>query len=265
MTPKQFDISGRTIIVTGASRGIGKGIVQVLAEAGAKVLVTALTDRFLKPFAAEMESAGTPIKVLTADATDAAEWEKTVGMALDLWGHVDVLINNLGDAITKPLVPAPGSSDAPMSDDEWRQIIDINLTDAFLGCRAIGPHFLERRNGRVINISGFAARRGVAGLTAYSAAKAGLANLTQTLALEWAGYGVNVNAIAPGSFPDPENATPEQMAERQRRAEAAIPLGRVGHPREIGYLALYLASDASSYMTGETLYIDGGMSYAMKG
>ena len=146
-----------------------------------------------------------------------------------------------------------------MSDEEWKTVLDINLTQAFLGCRAVGRHFLERRQGKIINVSAFAARKGTPGILAYSAAKAGLVRLTQTLALEWAPYGVTVNCIAPGQFPDPETSDPERVDAARERAKNSVPLGRVGELREVGLLALYLASDASSYMTGETLFLDGGL------
>ena len=141
-------------------------------------------------------------------------------------------------------------------------MVDINLTEAFMGCRAIGPHFLERREGKVINISGFAARKGAPELLAYSVAKAGVARLTQTLALEWAPYNVTVNSIAPGYFPDPETSEPSRIADRREWAKKAVPLGRVGELREVGLLALYLVSVASNYLTGETIYLDGGATFA---
>ena len=262
MLPKEFDVSGKSVIVTGAARGIGKGIARVFAESGAKVMVTALTNRYLTPLAEEMEAAGHPIIPVTADATDSDDWQRTVDTALEAWGQIDVLINNLGDAIRRPLVPAPGSGGTPISDEEWRFVLDINLTEAFKGSRAVGPHMIERGRGRVINISGFAARKGSPGMLVYSTAKAGLARMTQTLALEWAPYGITVNCIAPGIFPDPETGDPQQIAASRENARTNIPLGRVGELREVGLLALYLASDASAYMTGETLYLDGGISHA---
>ena len=263
MLPDEYSVQGKSVIITGAARGIGKGIARVLAEAGANVMVTALTDRYLEPLAEEMAASGHPIETLTADATKAEDWRKTVDAAMEKWGRIDVLVNNLGDAIRKPLVPLPGgSSDAPITDDEWRFVMDVNLTQAFLGCRAVGPHFIERRMGRVINISAFAARKGSPDMLLYSVAKTGLARLTQTLSLEWAPYGVNVNCIAPGMFPDPETGDPQQVAASRERAKSDIPLGRVGELREVGLLALYLASDASAYMTGETLFLDGGYSHA---
>ena len=264
MLPSEYNIEGNTVIVTGAARGIGKGIARVLAEAGAKVMVTALTERYLVPLAQEMASSGHPIEAITADATKAEDWQRTLDLALERWGHIDALINNLGDAIGKPLVPLPGSSEdrGAITDEEWRFVLDVNLTEAFMGCRAVGPHFLERRKGKVVNISGFAARKGRPGTLVYSTAKAGLARLTQTLALEWAPYGVTVNSIAPGQFPDPETGDAANVAATRERAKATIPLGRVGELREVGLLALYLISDASNYLTGETIYLDGGLSHA---
>ena len=262
MLPKEFDVSGKSVIVTGAARGIGKGIARVFAESGAKVMVTALTNRYLTPLAEEMEAAGHPIIPVTADATDSDDWQRTVDTALEAWGQIDVLINNLGDAIRRPLVPAPGSGGTPISDEEWRFVLDVNLTEAFKGCRAVGPYMIERGRGRVINISGFAARKGSPEMLVYSTAKAGLARMTQTLALEWAPYGITVNCIAPGIFPDPETGDPQQIAASRENARTNVPLGRVGELREVGLLALYLASDASAYMTGETLYLDGGISHA---
>jgi len=262
MFPREFDVADKTVIVTGAARGIGKGIARVFAEAGAQVMVTSLTDRYLMPLAEEMEAAGHPITPLTADATDSGDWQRTVDVALEAWGHIDVLVNNLGDAIRKPLLPPPGTDGTPITDEEWRFVMDINLTEAFMGCRAVGPHMMERGSGRVINISGFAARKGSPEALVYSTAKAGLARLTQTLALEWAPYGITVNCIAPGVFPDPETGEPERIAASRERARTTIPLGRVGRLREVGLLAVYLASDASEYMTGEILYLDGGLSHS---
>ncbi|MCH8309730.1 MAG: SDR family NAD(P)-dependent oxidoreductase, partial [Chloroflexi bacterium] len=176
MLPSEYSVEGKTVIITGAARGIGKGIARVLAESGAKVMVTSLTDRYLVPLSESMAADGHPIEILTADATKSEDWQRTYDYAMEKWGHVDALVNNLGDAIRKPIVPLPGAAPStPLTDDEWRFVIDINLTEAFLGCRTLGPHFLERGAGRVVNISGFAARKGSPDMLAYSAAKAGVA------------------------------------------------------------------------------------------
>jgi len=139
----------------------------------------------------------------------------------------------------------------------------VNLTEAFVGCRAIGEHLLRQRRGHVVNITGNAAARGRANMAAYSAAKAGLVRFTQVLALEWAPYGVNINAIAPGLFPDPVTSgkTSLEAADRDA-ADGSIPMRRAGRLREIGLLTHFLLSDASGYITGETVYIDGGSVFA---
>ena len=263
MFPSEFDVAGKTVIVTGAARGIGKGIARVFAESGAQVMVTSLTDRYLMPLAEEMEAAGHPIIPLMADATDSDDWQRTVDTALSAWGRIDVLINNLGDAIRKPLVPPPGSDGTPITDEEWQFVMDINLTEAFKGCRAVGSHMIERGSGRVINISGFAARKGSPEMLVYSAAKAGLARLTQTLV---AGVGAirchgELHCAGPYSR-TLRRASRSRIAASRENAKTNVPLGRVGELREVGLLALYLASDASAYMTGETLYLDGGLSHS---
>lgn len=263
MQPAEFDITGRNIIVTAGSRGIGKGIVRVLAESGANVMATGLTNTYLPVLADELQAAGHPITTFVADATASEGWEQTIDAAMNAWGHIDVLVNTVGDAKRVPLVPTPDSGPdvKAMTDDQWRDLMDINLTECFLGCRAVGSHFLERRQCKIINISSFAARSGAPGMLAYSTAKAGITRLTQTLALEWAAYGINVNAIAPGSFPDEDLSTDAQLEASRKRAEATVPLGRYGDIREVGLLALYLASDASNFMTGETLHLDGGFTH----
>ena len=150
-----------------------------------------------------------------------------------------------------------------MTEQDWRTILDVNLTQAFAACRAFGPHFLQRRRGSVINIStSIAAFRAGGMRTAYIAAKGGLNSFTEALALEWAPFQVRVNTIAPGSFPDQAQQTPEQFRQVCARAAARVPLGRHGSLREAGLLALYLASDASAFVTGQTWCIDGGAGIA---
>ncbi|MDA1258108.1 MAG: SDR family NAD(P)-dependent oxidoreductase [Chloroflexi bacterium] len=258
--PREFEIAGRAVIVAGAGRGIGKGIARVLAESGVQVLATAMTETYLSQVAGELAAAGHPIEFMAADATSGDDMAGVVERALSRFGRLDGLVNCVGDAISKPIVPLPDSAaeTTPLTDEEWRFILDVNLTEAFVGCRAVGAHFLSQRSGRVVNIAGYAAARGGANSVAYAAAKAGLTRMTQALALEWAPYGINVNAIAPGVFPDP--VTSQEAVERAaaRAASGQIPLRRPGNLREVGLLTHFLLSDAADYMTGETVFIDGG-------
>ncbi|MDO8751214.1 MAG: SDR family NAD(P)-dependent oxidoreductase [Dehalococcoidia bacterium] len=262
MNIPEYDIAGRKVLLVGAARGIGKGIALVLAEAGAEVAIASLNIKSAADTASEITSYKGKAVAFAADATKAGDMERLAREVLASFGPLDVLVNCVGDAIGKPVVKLPGQLTEGMTGDEWRFIVDVNLTQAFTSCRAFGPHLLEQRHGSVINISGVAAFRAAAARSAYDAAKAGLVRFTEALALEWAPYRVRVNSIAPGSFPDPAQVTPEAFQQRDAAAATRVPLGRVGRLREVGLLALYLASDASAYVTGQTWCIDGGASVA---
>lgn len=260
MNMPQFDITGQKVLLVGAGRGIGKGIALAFAEAGADVAVTGLTDVGASRVAGEIRALGRSALSLSGDATLAADMERIAQQVLTEFGRVDTLINCVGDAIRKPVAKLPGTSAEGMTEEEWHQVVNINLTEAFQGCRALGPHLLERGQGCVINISGTASFRGRALSTAYDAAKTGLMRFTESLAQEWAPFGVRVNCIAPGSFPDPDQMSEEAYRTRQEAARLDIPLGRVGELKEPGYLAVFLASPAASYITGQTWAVDGGVS-----
>ena len=262
MLPEAYDITGKVVFITGAGRGIGKGIAQVLAEAGADVAINALTPRYVEATAAEIASAsGRRVVPVIADVTKTDGVQQAIDTVMQTFGRIDVLINNLGDSIRKPLVALPGREGAvALSDDELNFIMDVNLTEAILCTRAVGPHMLARRSGKVINISSWTARQGGGEMVVYTIAKTALVGFTRAQALEWAPYGVQVNGIAPGIFPDPVTGGEERARQTAERAARLVPLGRPGQLREVGYLALYLASAASDYMTGQTLFLDGGMS-----
>ena len=263
MLPAEYDITGKVAFITGAGRGIGKGIAQVLAEAGADVALNALTPRYVESTAAEIAKAtGRRVIPVPADVTKADGVQGAIDAVMNAFGRIDVLVNNLGDAIRKPLVALPGRPDAAtaLSDDELKSVMDINLTEAILCTRAVGPQMLERGSGKVINISSWTARQGGGEMVVYTIAKTALVGFTRAQALEWAPYGVQVNAIAPGIFPDPVTSGEERARQTAARAEQTVPLRRPGRLREVGLLALYLASGASDYMTGQTIFLDGGMS-----
>ena len=260
MSLEVFGVAGQKVLITGAGRGIGKGIALAFAAAGADVAITGLTEVGVNQVAAEARAMGRAALPLTGDATKAADMDAIAGRVLAEFGQVDTLITCVGDAIRKPVVKLPGVALAGMTEEEWHFIVDVNLTEAFQGCRALGEHLLERRQGCVINISGWAALRGRQGSAAYDAAKAGVMRFTESLAQEWAPYGVRVNSIAPGSFPDPGQMSTAAYDARQEAAKEQVPLGRVGNLEEVGYLAVFLASPAAAYVTGQTWAVDGGVS-----
>jgi 3-oxoacyl-[acyl-carrier protein] reductase len=192
------------------------------------------------------------------DVTTPAGAADTVRRAHDALGSLDVLINCLGDSVGGPMATVtPGES--AMSDETATLVLDVNLAAAIYCARAIGPELLERRTGSIINISSVAALRGGAGTVVYTAAKTGVVGFTRALALEWAPYGIRVNGIAPGLFPDPQSQSDEYRA-RLNALAATFPLGRAGETREVGYLARYLIAPASAYLTGQTIFLDGGWS-----
>lgn len=262
MMPKEYDIEGKVVFITGAGRGIGKGIAQVLAEAGADIALNALTDRYVVNTAREIaETSGRRVLPILADVTDSSEVQRAVDKVMREFGVIDILVNCLGDAIRKPLAPLPGKKGEPATDEEIKKIIDLNVMAAILCTRAIGPHMLERRRGKIINISSFTAGKGGKEVVLYSLAKAAVVGFTRTQALEWAPYNIQINSIAPGFFPEPLNIKNQETAQKMADNIARMtPVGRAGRLREAGLLALYLASAASDYMTGQTLYLDGGLS-----
>ena len=261
MMPAEYDIKGKVVFITGAGRGIGKGIAQVLAEAGADIALNALTPKYVEATAAQIAAdSGRRVVPVIADVTKSEDVKRAVNSILATFGRIDVLVNALGDSIRKPLVTLPGKeSPAGVSDDELRFIMDINLTEALLCTRAVGPHMLARGSGKVINIASWTAHQGGRDLVLYTTAKTALAGFTRAQALEWAPYGVHVNTIAPGIFPDVVTSGEERVRQSTERAQQTVPLKRPGRLREVGLLALYLASDASAYMTGQTILLDGGL------
>ena len=262
MMPAEFDVTGKVVLITGAARGIGKGIAQVLAEAGADIALNALTNKYVNDTAADIAAtSGRKVVPVIADVTKPDEVRRAVDAVLNTFGRIDVLVNALGDSIRKPLVTLPGKADgvAGVSDDELRFIMDINLTEALLCTRAVGPHMLARQSGKIINIAAWTAHQGGRDMVLYTTAKTALGGFTRAQALEWAPYNIHVNAIAPGMFPDVVTSGEDRMKQSAQRALQTVPLRRPGRLREVGLLALYLASSASDYMTGQTILLDGGL------
>jgi NAD(P)-dependent dehydrogenase (short-subunit alcohol dehydrogenase family) len=272
MLAKEFELAGKVVLITGAGRGIGSGIAEVLAEAGAVVALNALTSTFAEPTAqairerierqegGDAASSRGDIAVFTGDVTQSAGADDLVQRVLERFGRIDVLVNNLGDAIMKPLVALPETRTRTIDDEALQRILDLNQMATLRCTRAVGPHFLARRSGKVINVASYTVAGGGARVVLYTAAKAAVVGFTRAQALEWAPYNVQVNAIAPGLFPDPRTGGEQAAAAADSYVARIAPLGRAGRVREVGLLALYLASAASDYMTGQTLYLDGGAS-----
>lgn len=249
-----FRLDGRTALVTGGSRGLGLEMSRALGQAGARVVVVGRDAEQLARSAEQLRGEGLRIETLAADLEDPCRAEAMCAAALDAFAPIDILVNNVGGRrINFP------TEEMPL--DEWRRIIDLNLNQAFVCTKLLGGAMLPRGWGRVINvasISGFVAGKPMRGRS-YETAKAALAMFTKAVAADWAPRGVTVNAIAPGTFlTDANRRWFRDRPELQGEIEATVPMGRLGEPAEIGPLAVYLASPASSYMTGSVIVIDGG-------
>jgi len=258
----EFDLTGKVVFITGAGRGIGRGIAEVLAEAGADIAINALTDKHVEKTATDIRGkTNRNIVPILADVTKSSEVKTAVDKVFAEFGKIDILINCLGDAIGIPVVKLSEQTGfETISDEDLKKILDLNMMATILCTRAVGPHMLKRREGKIINISSYTAGHGGANVVLYSTAKAAVVSFTRAQALEWAPYNIRINSIAPGLFPEPMTMSPEREKQVAKYAERNIPLKRMGKLREVGYLALYLASSASDFMTGQTLHLDGGLS-----
>ena len=257
MPVDRFSVADRVVIVTGASRGIGRAVAEGFLQAGARVTLVGRSESVLE----QLED-GAQGMAIRADVSSAEDRERICQQTHDEFGRIDVPVNALGDSIRIPLVGLPDGENAgePIPDDELDFIMDINLTEALLCTRAVGPHMLARGSGKVINISSWTGHQGGGEMVLYTTAKTALAGFTRAQALEWAPHGIQVNCIAPGLFPDIVTGGAERVRNSEERAKREVPLGRTGRLKEVGYLALYLASSASDYMTGQTIMLDGGQS-----
>ena len=248
MNTKPLD--GRVALVTGASRGLGRAIALALGSAGAKLALVGRDKDKLNETAREGAQAGAESAVFLADVTGEAQVQELEREVVARFGRVDILVNNAGVVGRKPLIEC--------TLEEWRKVLDTNLTAAFLICRAFVPHMRGRGYGRVINIASVMAHVSIPGRTAYSASKAGLLGMTRALAQELAGDSITVVAISPGPFATEMTIPLMNDPEVSRQIMSYVPMSRWGQPEDIGKLALFLCSGAAGYITGTDIVVDGG-------
>lgn len=250
----RFKLDGKRAMITGGSRGLGKEMAFALAEAGADLALVGREVDSLKSAAEEVGRFGHRVDMIPGDVSTPDEATRIAEQAVREFGPIHILINNVGGRRIN--IP---TEEMPLA--EWQRIVDLNLTSAFICTKIVGGEMIKRRWGRVINtasICGIIATRGIAGRS-YETAKAALCGFTRAVAADWAPHNVTVNAIAAGGFmTDPNRRWFRENPKLRETFESMVPMGRLGEPWEIGPLALYLASDASSYMTGSVVVLDGG-------
>ena len=252
--PDWFSLKGRVALVTGASRGIGRAIALALGAAGADVACCARSQDQVEETAAEIRRQGPRAGGFRIDVARAPEIDRAVREVEAALGPVDILVNNAGITLEKKTIE--------VTDDEWEHVLTTNLTSMFRLARRVAPGMIARRSGKIINIGSMYGALGVPRYAAYCASKAAVEALTRSLGAEWARHGIQVNCLAPGYM---NTDIPRQaLADEERRALflSKVPARRIGEPEEAGPLAVYLASGASNFMTGQTVYLDGGQTIA---
>lgn len=246
----RFQLDGRTAVVTGSTRGLGRAFARALAEAGANIVIVGRDALAAADVSAELGAIGTHTLAVLADVTVRADLERVLAESVREFGRVDVLVNNAGACIHRPALE--------VTDDEWRSVIDVNLTGVWMASQVFGEHMIEAGGGTIVNIGSMSADivNRPQWQPAYNASKAAVHHLTRSLAAEWAPSNVRVNALAPGYMHT--DMSPIHDPQFQRFWIEDAPQQRAGEPDELGPAIVFLASDASSFMTGSVLTVDGG-------
>ncbi|MBI1847142.1 MAG: SDR family oxidoreductase [Candidatus Rokubacteria bacterium] len=247
-------LAGKVAVVTGASRGLGRAMALALAREGAAVALGARSTRELDETAHAVEQGGGRAIAVATDVTRYGDVERLLERAAGVLGRLDVLVNNAGVAVVTPL--------AELALDDWQRMLDVNLSGTVHGCRAAARYLIPQRSGKIVNVSSIMADTGVPGYAGYGATKGGIIAFTRALGVEWARHNVQVNAIAPGWFETDMSAPAFASQKVGDRLLRDIPMRRIGRPEEVGPLVVYLASAASDFMTGQTIFLDGGHSAA---
>ena len=247
-----FDLSGRTAIVTGTSRGLGQEMARALAKAGADLVLTSRNRASLAPFEAEIVALGRRAVSFELDVRDFGSITRMVAEAERAFGHLDILVNNAGCNVRKPALDVTW--------DDWNLILETNLRGSFFVAQAVARGMIERGYGRIINIGSVTSVAGYAGLGPYGASRGGIRQLTMSLADDWGKHGVTVNCLAPGWFRTAQNSALYEDREWVEYMTERIPIKRPGQPRDLDAAVVFLAAESSRYITGQTLLVDGGIS-----
>ncbi len=250
MNKDLFDLSGRVALVTGASKGLGKALVAALAGAGADIALYARNKQDLENVKLSVQAMGRKAEAFCVDVLDKSQIDRNLKATLECFGHVDILVNNAGVNIRKPVLE--------LSPDEWDLVVNTNLKGYFLMAQAVVPDMLSRGCGKVINMASILGTVALPTQVAYASSKGGVIQMTKVMALEWAKQGVQVNAIGPTYFETPLVAQLRNDPERFQFIVDRTPMGRWGQPEELAGIVIFLASRASDFITGQTIFIDGG-------
>ena len=247
-----FDLTGQVALVTGASRGLGQYFARALAKAGADLILTSRRREDVAAFAAEMETLGRRVVTLDLDVQDQKSIERMAAAAEEAFGQIHILVNNAGCNVRKPALDVTW--------DDWNLVLDTNLRGSFFVAQAMARGMVKRGYGRIINIGSVTSVAGYAGLGPYGASRGGIKQLTMSLADDWGRYGITVNCLAPGWFKTAQNQVMYEDAEWVEYLVDRIPVKRPGEPRDLDGAVVFLASEESRYVTGQTLLVDGGIS-----
>lgn len=247
-----FDLTGRVALVSGTSRGLGQGFARALARCGADLILTSRNRADLIPFQEEIRAMGRKAIALELDVRDEASIARMAEQAFAEFDVIDILVNNAGCNVRKPALE--------VSWQDWNQVLDTNLRGSFFVAQAIAPRMIARSYGRIINIGSVTSVAGYAGLAPYTASRGGIRQLTMSLADEWGRHGVTVNCLAPGWFKTDQNKILYEDPEWVEYLVDRIPLKRPGAPGDLDGAIVFLASEESRYVTGQTLLVDGGIS-----